>query len=94
MYSILIVDDEHFMRNGIAKVLPWLINQIRYAIPGLRAYEAQLYFALHGAEKADSVSKDGWNNGDVVPVNHMFLHKLPDDLSPAADPDRFAVLSG
>ncbi|MCI8584412.1 MAG: response regulator [Lachnospiraceae bacterium] len=28
MYSILIVDDEHFMRNGIARVLPWEKLQI------------------------------------------------------------------
>ena len=40
MYSILIVDDEHFMRNGIAKVLPWEtlgIDHVDTAESGTRA---------------------------------------------------------
>lgn len=40
MYSILIVDDEHFMRNGIARVLPWEklgIDHVDTAESGTRA---------------------------------------------------------
>ena len=74
--------------------LSWLINQIRYAVPCLRAYKAQLHFPFHGAEKADPASKDSWDNGDVVPANQMFPHKLPDDISPAADPDVFSAFLG
>ena len=40
MYKILIVDDEHFMRNGIARVLPWEklgIDQVDTAESGTKA---------------------------------------------------------
>lgn len=75
------------------EALSFLINQFRNAVTAFDRDKAQFYFLLQIRKEPCTIPQNRWNDRDMVGVNEIVLHDLPDNLRPAAYPNILTVLT-